>query len=134
MRRVLATLLVAAGAALACDGASDSLVDTDGAPRTPFRLTVVLGEEVPTFKVEGRLRLVWESASIPVGGVDLGVVALPAGEREATFDTRVPFWTGVATLREETFTPAAPFLCGTTDVVDPRETPEGTATLALCQP
>lgn len=137
MRRTVATLAAVVGLAAgsaACSRSADSLVDVERSPRLPLSVTVALAPEAPTFKVDGRLRLVWESASLPVAGTDLGVEVLPAGTREATFDLEVPFFRGILRLREETLDPGLPFLCGSTDAIDPRETSAATATIALCVP
>lgn len=127
--------LVAAAALLAaCDRIVGPPTSPVGFASVPLVLTAELAPDVPTFKVDGRLRLVWEFADQPVGGSDLGTAVLPAGQRRATFDLRVPARAGHLVVREETFTPQAPFLCGSTGFVDPRETETALVILDLCQP
>lgn len=103
-----------------------------GVPSVGLELTLELDDGLPTFKVDGRVRLIWEFADQPVGGRDLGIVVLPAGERRATIEIDVPTRPGRLVGREETVNPRLPFLCGSTDVFDPRGTDAATLTLDLC--
>ena len=50
----------------------------------------------------------------------IGVVVLPAGASSATAAVRFPTQPGRLRLREITFSPGAPFLCGSSGLVDPR--------------
>lgn len=133
MRRLALAIGLAVLAASCGDGARPPTSPT-GFPTVGIDLTLALAADVPTFKVDGRLELIWRFADDPVGGRDLGVVVLPADRRRETLEIDVPVRPGQLVAREETFTPSAPFLCGSTDFFDPREMAAATLVLELCQP
>lgn len=127
-------ILVAILLAVGCNRDYGSPSGPRGVPTARLDLTLELADPLPTFKVDGRLRLVWEYAARPVGGRDLGIVVLPADERRVSVEIDVPIDPGRLVAREETLTPLVPFLCGSTGIIDPRETGMATVVLDLCLP
>lgn len=101
---------------------------------TEVEVTATLAPEVPTFKVDGELRVTFTLGAPFLGESQVGVLILRAGERMAMRSIVVPQQTGFFTLREVTFTPAAPFLCGSSPSLDPRFEKIVTVILTLCQP
>lgn len=136
LRTVVATAAsmgIAVGG-LACGGGvtgPDALEQPSGRPVT---VTVELREDVPTFKVDGRLRAIYELAPPFAGGSSPGVIVLPAGERAATGSFRLPELVGALVLREITSSPSVPFLCGSSGLLDPRVDAAVTVAIELCQP
>lgn len=135
-RAIVSPILLGIPALVLVWGCSDSgprpPVGPRGFPSVGLELTLELEDDLPTFKVDGRVRLIWEFADQPLGGGEIGVVVLPAGERRATVGIDVPTRPGRLIGREETVDPRLPFLCGSTDVFDPRGTDAARLTLDLC--
>lgn len=118
---------------VACDGDWGRSPTGPGRQATvPLELTLELHPDQPTFKVDGRLELVWEYAGQPVGGRDLGMAVLPADERREVVEIHVPAGSGRIVATEVTFSPTVPYLCGATRFLNSRETRSVTLTLELC--
>lgn len=105
---------------LAACGEDDGPAALDEALGFTVEVTVELDPPREPFKVDGRLEVLYELAPPFVGESRIGVVVLPAGESSATAPIRFPTQAGRLRLREITFTPGAPFLCGEGGLVDPR--------------
>lgn len=128
--RAPAALLVAAAA---CGGDGGDATPFEPGPSVVVAVTVELANDVPTFKVDGRLGLSIERLPPFAGAISLADVTLPAGEREATAGIGMPLVAGRLVVRERTFSPVAPFLCGEA-AVDPRVDVAVRVRLDLCFP
>lgn len=126
---ISATVLIACGG----DGETLPTGPLDGAS-TSVELIAALAPEVPTFKVDGELRVTFTLGGPFLGESQVGILILRAGERMAMRSMVIPRLTGFFTLREVTFTPAAPFLCGNSPSLDPRFERVVTVLLTMCQP
>lgn len=119
IRRRTARIAVAA-LVFACGEDDDGPAALDEALGFTVEVTVELDPAREPFKVDGRLEALYELAPPFDGESRIGVVVLPAGASSATAPLRFPTQPGRLRLREITFTPGAPFLCGEGGFVDPR--------------
>lgn len=117
-----------------CDGDEDGPADLDLAPGITVEVTAELDPPREPFKVDGRLEVLYDLAPPFAGENRIGVVVLPAGEIRATAPVRFPTQPGRLRLRETTFSPAAPFLCGDAGFVDPRVDRAVRVGVRLCVP
>lgn len=129
MRRWGAALLVLA----ACGDGDDGADLFEAPPTEVVAVTVELRDDVPTFKVDGRLGLTLERLPPFAGVVELADGVLPAGSRAATFDVAMPAASGRLRVRERTFSDRVPFLCGDA-LVDARTDAAVHVPLDLCLP
>ncbi|MGH7588057.1 MAG: hypothetical protein ACRELU_05655 [Gemmatimonadota bacterium] len=97
-------------------------------------VTVELDPPREPFKVDGRMEALYALAPPFAGESRIDVVVLPAGETRATTPVRFPTQPGRLRLREITFSPGAPFLCGDGGVVDPRADRAVRVGVRLCFP
>jgi hypothetical protein len=97
-------------------------------------VTVELDPPREPFKVDGRMDALYELAPPFEGESRIGVVVLPAGETRATVGVRFPTQPGRLRVREITFSPGAPFLCGDGGRVDPRAVRAVRVGVRLCFP
>ena len=134
----LASAVTIVAATLACgdgdNGGSPTDVVTTRDGFVTISLTARLADGVPTFKVDGNLRVSFALGGPFIGESDVGTILLPAGERTKTQSITVPRLTGTLRLTERTFTSGVPFLCGLESGLNPRVQPDVTVTLFLCQP
>lgn len=107
-------------AVAACGNDDDGTTALDEAPGFTIELTVELDPPREPFKVDGRMDVLYDLAPPFAGENRIGVVVLPAGASRTTTPVRFPTQPGRLRLREITFSPAAPFLCGDAGFVDPR--------------
>jgi hypothetical protein len=119
-RRRTPSAAVLALALVACGNDDTGPTALDEALGFTVEVTVELDPPREPFKVDGRLEALYELAPPFAGENRIGVVVLPAGESSATAAVRFPTQSGRLRLREITFSPGAPFLCGDAGLVDPR--------------
>ena len=125
---------IAALALAACGGSGGDGSDLLEAPPTEaVVVTFALREDVPTFKVEGRLAVTLERLPPFAGSVELEDVVIDPGERSVTRTVTMPPVGGRLVARERTFTDRVPYLCGET-IVDPRTQAAATMAIDLCLP
>lgn len=86
------------------------------------------------FKVDGRLEVLYDLRPPFAGESRIGVILLPAGESSATAPVRFPTQPGRLRVREITFSPGAPFLCGDGGFLDPRVDRAVRVGVRLCFP
>lgn len=92
-----------------------------------------LAEDLPTFKVDGVIRLSYRLGDPFVGETIVGTIVLPAGRRTVADTLGLPPFAGRLVARERTFSPAVPFLCGEAGVGTPGTAPVDLV-LRLCFP
>ena len=108
--------------------------DVDVAVGRVVEVTVELDPSREPFKVEGRLEILYDLTPPFAGESRIGVIVLPAGESSATAPVRFPTQPGRLRLREITFSPGAPFLCGDGGFLDPRVDRAVRVGVRLCFP
>lgn len=129
-----AVLIEFAAVAASCADEPDSITALSRQERDPVQLTVILRDQLPTFKVDGRLQIDYQFAPLLSDGDALGEFVLPSGARQATFIVALPRAAGQLVIVERTFSPFAPFLCGRLGMTFPRPADEVTVFLDMCQP
>lgn len=106
--------------AVCSDEDEATVVGLDRAGRFEVEVKVRLDPPREPFKVDGRLEALYELAPPFAGESPVGVIILPAGQASVTETLLLPGQGGRLFLREITFTPEAPFLCGRSRALDPR--------------
>ncbi len=104
----------------ACGDDEAAVVGLNGTGQVTVEVTVRLDPPREPFKVDGRLEARYDLAPPFAGETPVGLIVLPAGEASVTAPLRLPGQEGRISLREITFSPGAPFLCGSSDPLDPR--------------
>lgn len=119
---------------LAACGSDDGPTALDEAPGVTIQLTVELDPPREPFKVDGRMEVLYDLVPPFAGENVIGLVVLPAGESRTTTDVGVPSQPGRLGLREITFAPGIPFLCGDAGFIDPRVDRAVRIGIRLCIP
>ncbi|MGH7570847.1 MAG: hypothetical protein ACREMK_03250 [Gemmatimonadota bacterium] len=120
VHRVGCGMTLLALAALACGDDEGTVTGLDRDELFTVEVTVRLDPPREPFKVDGRLEASYELAPPFAGETGLGVIVLPAGRPAVTVPVPLPGQAGRLHLREITFLPAVPFLCGASPPLDPR--------------
>jgi hypothetical protein len=118
----------------ACGDDDTGPASLDEALGFTVEVTVELDPPREPFKVDGRMEALYELAPPFEGESRIGIVVLPAGETRATAGVRFPTQPGRLRLREITFSPRAPYLCGDAGRVDPRAVRAVRVGVRLCFP
>lgn len=127
------TVAVALATLATCGDEDDTVVGLDRDGFT-IEVTVRLVPEREPFKVDGRLEALYELAPPFAGEIPVGVIVLPAGRASVTAPLPLPAQSGRLVLREMTFSEGAPFLCGSSERLDPRVDRAVEIGVRLCSP
>lgn len=117
-----------------CGDEEETVTGFDDSGQFTVEVTVRLDPPREPFKVDGRLEARYELAPPFAGETPAGVIVLPAGEASTTTSLRLPGQPGRLHLRESTFSPEAPFLCGSSGALDPRVDRDVEIGVRLCIP
>ncbi|MGH7557334.1 MAG: hypothetical protein ACREMD_06070 [Gemmatimonadota bacterium] len=111
---------IAALAALTACGDEATVSGLDRGGEFTVEVTIRLDPPREPFKVDGRLEASYDLAPPFEGETEVGVIVLPAGRAAVKAPLLLPAQSGRLELREITFSPAVPFLCGRSPPLDPR--------------